>query len=116
MAGVDWLAISALVVSVIVAISQLSKEWRERKALSARENQAKVEAQESQTLLPIRGANEAVLALREALQVSKENEARLYARLDFLDKENDLKDQQIEELNRRVWVCERELSTLKGNN
>ena len=116
MAGIDWLAIAALIISALVALSQLSKEWRERRALTAKEKVAKTEEQQNQSLLPIRGANEAVVALQNALKVATENEERLRARIVHLEKENEMKNELIDSLEHRLWYCERDLKTLKGEN
>jgi uncharacterized membrane protein YcjF (UPF0283 family) len=116
MAGIDWLAIIALVISAMVAISQLSKEWRERRALTQKEKQARTENEHNQSLLPIRGANEAVIALQNALKIATDNEDKLRARIVYLEKENSMKDELIDNLEHRVWYCERDLKILKGEN
>lgn len=116
MAGIDWLAILALVISATVAISQLSKEWRERRALTSKEKQARSETEHHQAMLPIRGANEAVIALQTALSITNASEERLRARILYLEKENQMKDELIDTLEHRIWYCERELKILKGEN
>lgn len=113
MGGIDLLPLVALIISALVAISQLSKEWRERKALRAKEHQALTQAEESQALLPIRGANEAVIALQGALKVSQENEQRLHHRVGQLEIANDKKDDRIDELERQLRICQRRLEDLE---
>ncbi len=112
MAGVDWLAVIALVISGLVAIGQLTKELREAR-------RAKVEGRKLErefANIPIRGAGDAVIALQNALTVANNNEDRLRARITYLEKENDLKDDRIQELERRVWTLERQIEELRRDS
>lgn len=108
----DWLAILALIVSALVASSQMSKEWRERRALAKKEKQIEQETKDNTSLVPIRGANEAVVALQTALKVAYDNEDRLRQRIVHLELQNEDKDKAIDDLERRVWYCERKLEKL----
>lgn len=116
MAGIDWLAIAALVISALVALSNISKEWRERRSIGNKEKIERQKAHDDNTMLPIRGANEAVIALQSALKTTNENEDKLRARITNLEKENQMKDELIDQLEHRLWFCERELKLLKGEN
>lgn len=116
MAGIDWLAIAALVISAFVALSNISKEWRERRSIGNKEKLERQKAHDDNTMLPIRGANEAVLALQTALQNRALEEDKLRERIGKLEKENQMKDELIDNLEHRLWYCERELKLLKGEN
>jgi hypothetical protein len=105
----DLLAILALIISALVALSSLSKEWRERRSLSRKDKQQAQLDRENNAMVPIRGANEAVIALQGALNIAYTNEERLRTRIVFLEKENDIKEQTINDLEHRVWLCERRL-------
>lgn len=111
MAGVDWLAIVALVISGLVALSQVVKEMRESRKAKLEGNKIEQEF----ASIPIKGAGDAVIALQHALTVSNTNEDRLRARIVFLEKENDVKDEKIMELERRVWALERKIDLLGGD-
>jgi hypothetical protein len=110
---VEWLPIVALIVSALVAASQLSKEWRERRALSRKEKRENSEDKNNSTLVPIRGANEAVVALQAALISAARVEDRLRSLIETLEKETDEKDKRIQQLEERVWRCERSLNTIE---
>lgn len=109
--GVDLLALGAFVVSALVALAQVVKEVREGRL--ARHQQEQIER--SADSIPIKGANDAVIALQHAVNVANNNEDRLRARIVYLEKENDIKDQRIFELERRMWMLEQELTQLKGS-
>lgn len=111
MIGIDWLAVAALVISALVAMSQVVKEMRESRKAKLEGDQ--LERDYSQ--IPIRGASDAVLALQHALEIANSNEDRLRARIVFLEKENDLKDEKLMQLERRMWTLERQLDQLRGN-
>lgn len=111
MAGVDWIAIAALVISGLVALAQVFKEFRESRVAARQEE--KLEREFSS--IPIRGAGDAVIALQNAVTVANQNEDRLRGRIMYLEKENDLKDEKIQQLERRVWALERKLEVLKGD-
>lgn len=110
MAGVDWLAIAALVISGLVALAQVFKEFREGRVAARQEKTLEREF----SSIPIKGAGDAVIALQHAVTVANENEDRLRARIVYLEKENDAKDEKINQLERRVWTLERKLELLKG--
>lgn len=112
MVGIDWLAISALVISGLVALSQIIKEFRESRKVGLESD--RIEREFSQ--IPIKGAGDAVLALQHALTVANENEDRLRARIVHLEKENDLKDEKITDLERRLWTCEYHIKRLRGDD
>jgi predicted nucleic acid-binding Zn-ribbon protein len=99
----EMLPIIALIISGMVALSQLSKEWRERRALRAKEKLTKDEG----SMLPIRGANEAVIALQHALKTANENEDRLRARIVRLEDQNEQQDALIQTLRERILESER---------
>lgn len=105
LAGIDWLAIAALAISGIVALSQIIKEVRQGRVARRQEEQIQREFSN----IPIKGAGDAVIALQNALTVANTNEDRLRARIVHLEKENDLKDDKIDSLERRVWTLERKL-------
>jgi hypothetical protein len=114
MGGIDLLPLVAIIISALVALSQLSKEYRERKTLRAKENQAIAASHESQTLLPIRGANEAVIALQGALKVAMQSEDSLRHRIGNLEIDNDKKDARIDDLERALRICQRKLERLEN--
>lgn len=112
LAGLDWLAVAALVISGLVALSQIVKEIREGRLAKRQEQQIAAEF----SSIPIKGAGDAVIALQHALTVANQNEDRLRARIVHLEKENDKKDEQILELERRVWMLERQIALMKGDS
>jgi predicted nucleic acid-binding Zn-ribbon protein len=108
--GVDWLAIAALVISGLVALAQIFKEFRESRIAAKQEDRLERDF----STIPIKGAGDAVIALQHAVTVANTNEDRLRARIVYLEKENDAKDDKIMSLERRVWTLERQIEMIKG--
>jgi uncharacterized membrane protein YcjF (UPF0283 family) len=111
MPGTDFLAVVAVIVSLLVAIGNVIKEWHEVRKARTEKYKAEKDEQQDDYMLPIRGASDAVVALQRALAACNANEDRLRKRIVYLEEENTRKDERISQLEQRMWSLERKLGS-----